>query len=410
MKTQLIFPLLYVLCLTACRSGNSNSATQTTADSLPIVQKNVIPLKYYGHLYCPVVINDSVKGNFIFDTGADNLYVDSLFLARSPLPQQQTSMAMLPGVGSSFQKVKLIRDKYNCQYGPLTLTPPYTVTVNLKPILGKYADGIIGMNFLKDSVFSIDYIKEKIQLLNLKEFSAEGYEKLPISIRKNRIYIQAAIQVAPEKKIKGEFLLDLGNGGSIDLTSHCARENKLAQILPEKIRTYTNWGGIGGASSSYNFRADTFYIGNQKIIKPIADYSNDTRGALSSKNYIGLIGNGILNRFDLIVDIPDSCLYLRPNKNFTLPYNQTSTGFSYVDRTDICDGWIVRALYEGLPAEKAGLQINDIIVKINDKPTKDLSIDEQRKLFKNLGSPYTLTVERGKQLLELTLEKVNLNR
>lgn len=202
MKTGLIFPLLYVFCLTACRSGNSNSATQTTADSLPVVQKNVIPLKYYGHLYCPVIINDSVRGNFIFDTGADNLYVDSLFLARSPLPQQQTDMAMLPGVGSSFQKVKLIRDKYNCQYGPLTLTPPYTVTINLKPILGKYADGIIGMNFLKDSVFSIDYIKEKIHLLNPKEFSAEGYEKLPISIRKNRIYIQAAIQVTPEKKSK----------------------------------------------------------------------------------------------------------------------------------------------------------------------------------------------------------------
>lgn len=410
MKKIFIFSLLYVLCLMACRSGNSDSATQTTADSLPIVQSTVIPFKYYGHLYCPMIINDSVKGNFVFDTGADNLYLDTLFLFQSPLPQKQTGTVMLPGVGSSFQKTKMIRDKYNCQYGPLTLTPPYTVTMNLKPILGRYADGIIGMNFLKDSVFSIDYIKEEIRILDPKDFSTEGYEKLPISIRKNRIYIQAAIQVAPKKKIEGEFLLDLGNGGSINLTNQCARENNLAQLVPEKIRTYTNWGGIGGASSSFNFQADTFYIGNQKIVKPLADYSNDTKGALSSRDYIGLIGNGISDRFDLILNIPDSSLYLRPNKNFPLPYKQTNTGFAYVDRTDICDGWIVRALYEGLPAEKAGLQINDIIVKINDKPTKNLSIDEQRKLFKNLDSPYTLTVERSKQRLELTLEKVDLNR
>lgn len=405
---KILVPLLFCLfSLIACRTGNPKSASGTTTDSLPIAEGTVIPFKYYGHLYFPTTINDSVNGNLVFDTGADDLYLDSLFFEGCPLPQLNVSNAYLPGVGNTAQKVKLIQDKYNCRYGHLTLTPPYTVTLNLKPILGKYADGIVGINLLKDSVFAIDYVREEIRILNPDDFSTEGYEKIPFSIRKNRIHIPAAIQITSGKRIEGEFLLDLGNGGSVDLTSVCAQANNLAETLPEKIRTYTNWGGIGGASSTYNFRTDTVYIGNQKIVEPIIDYSNDTKGALSGKEYLGLIGNNILDRFDLILNIPDSCLYLRPNKNISLPYKQTPTGFAYVDRTDICNGWIVRALYEGLPAEKAGLQIGDILVKVNDKNTKDISIDEQKDFFRNLKSPYTLTVERNKQLLELTLNKVN---
>lgn len=389
MKKLFLCILLCTVCVIACRSQNS-----------------VLPFKYYGHLYCPVVLNDSVKGNFVFDTGADYLYLDTLFLYRSPLPQKNTVNAYLPGVGAKPQKVKMIRDKYTCDYGPLALVPPYTVTIELRSMLGRYADGIVGMHLLKDSVFAVDYVKEEIRLLDPADFSTQGYEKIPITIRKNRIYVKAAVQVTPQKQIAGEFLLDMGNGGALDLTSACAREHDLARIIPEKIRTYTNWGGVGGASSSYVFRADTFCIGDRRIERPVISYSADTKGALSERDYIGLIGNGILNRFDLIVDIPGKCLWLRPNKNISRPYGITTTGFSFVDRTDLYDGWVVRALYEGLAAEKAGLQIGDLILRVNDRDTRDVSIEEQQTFFRDLDSPYILTIERNKQLLKLTLHKV----
>lgn len=398
--------MLYVLCVTACRSGDSKSSAVAT-DSVSLNKGTSIPFKYHGHLYFPVTINDSVRGNFVFDTGGDDLYIDTLFFDHALLPKKNVSVAYLSGIGSELQKVKIVGDRYSCRCGLLTLKPPHTFIMNIRPILGRDADGVVGLNMLRNYIFSIDYIKEEMRILNRNEFSTQGYEKIPFSIRNNRIYLKAAIQVISRKKIEGEFLLDLGNGGSLDLTSYCARINNLNQIVPDKVRTYSNWGGVGGPSSDYRFRIDTFYIGKQKIVKPVISYSNDNQGALSSGEYIGLIGNDIMDRFDLIVNMPDSCLYLRPNQNISMPYQQNFAGFAYVDRTDICEGWVVRALYEGLAAEKAGLQIGDVVIRVNGRNTKDISWHERKYLFSDLQNrPYILAVIRDKHPYYFILNKV----
>ena len=45
---------------------------------------NSIPFIYHSHIYIPVVINDSVECNVIYDTGAAGMFgVDSVFLSHS---------------------------------------------------------------------------------------------------------------------------------------------------------------------------------------------------------------------------------------------------------------------------------------------------------------------------------------
>lgn len=63
------------------------------------------------------------------------------------------------------------------------------------------------------------------------------------------------------------------------------------------------------------------------------------------------------------------------------------------DRTDIYEGWIVNGLYKGGIAEKAGIEIGDIIIAINNRPVKEITWEEQRKGL-NLNGEVEYTVKK----------------
>ena len=70
---------------------------------------------------------------------------------------------------------------------------------------------------------------------------------------------------------------------------------------------------------------------------------------------------------------------------------------AYIDRTDICDGWIVNGLYKGGIAEQAGIEIGDIIIAINNRPVKEITWEEQRKgLGLKVETVYTVKKKDGK--------------
>ncbi len=67
-----------------------------------------------------------------------------------------------------------------------------------------------------------------------------------------------------------------------------------------------------------------------------------------------------------------------------------------IDRTDICEGWIINGLYKGGIAEQVGIEIGDIIIAINDRPVKEITWEEQRKgLGLNGKTEYTIKKRNG---------------
>ena len=67
-----------------------------------------------------------------------------------------------------------------------------------------------------------------------------------------------------------------------------------------------------------------------------------------------------------------------------------------INRTDICEGWIINGLYKGGIAEQAGIEIGDIIIAINDRPVKEITWEEQRKgLGLNGKTEYTIKKRNG---------------
>ncbi len=69
----------------------------------------------------------------------------------------------------------------------------------------------------------------------------------------------------------------------------------------------------------------------------------------------------------------------------------------------------VVAPIEGTPAFKAGILPNDVIVQINNQPTKGLKIDEAvKRILGPVGTKVLLTIQRGQQAQTFKLTRANI--
>ena len=299
------------------------------------------------HIYLKSVFNGK-PANFVFDTGADMVYVDSTFLAGSGLKFSKVGYAMLGGVGGKQQKVKMIFDDAIFNLYGKEYKPKMAPIIQLKPILGDKADGLFGIQGLAGKAIIIDYANEKIGFVNqLSDADIEGFTPVDIEVTANRY--------------------------------------KLSNIKEKFGVTYEN-GGIGGKSSGWNFRAQTTTIASFDINELILEYSTDSGGALSGKSdHIGLIGNKVWERFYVIIDLKNKRLYLKPNSLFNNKSVFNTLGFTFTDRSKTLGYWVVNGIYHGSEAERNGLKGGDRIIEFNGRDVKSISEAEQEVLCENTG-------------------------
>ena len=223
----------------------------------------------------------------------------------------------------------------------------------------------------------------------------DNYTKLEARFEDNRIDVKAKLQIDDKNTLEGWFRMDLGSGSSISLTNEAASSLNLTDA--PKAHFYTQAGGIGGGSDDVTIRAAKFCM-TDTLENLVIDYSLNEKGALSfDRPYIGIIGNEIWSLYDIVIDPKNSSVWVKRN-NDKSTYTQSSvTHMAYIDRTDICDGWIVNGLYKGGIAEQAGIEIGDIIIAINNRPVKEITWEEQRRGLGLKGETvYTVKKKDGK--------------
>ena len=366
-----------------------------------IGQQNRMGMTYYfGHIYLHSKINGH-PAFLIFDTGSPYACLDSTFLAGSGLQYKMIGYAQMGGAGNNQAKVRVIFDELTYTVEEKEYQSLISPIIQLKPIVGDYADGILGIDNMGGKVIAIDYLGEQIGVWDQLGDTA-GFTSIPIRYDNIRIYVPLTVTVREGKTIQGEALMDLGSGGSVSLTSDVAKQYSLNDISP--LLHYTSLhGGIGGESSGCDFRASNVTIGPFTLDSVTMDFSNNTGGALSKGEYIATIGNEILERFDMMIDLAGGRLYLRPNAKFENPFLSPVRGFSSTDRSKTLGYWVVNGLYAQSKAEKAGLRNGDHITAVNGRSVKEISFEERRTLFDGL-SGVTLTIQRGDIFLDIRFD------
>jgi predicted aspartyl protease len=365
--------------------------------------EGAFPIEYRSHIYISGTI-DSIRGDYVFDTGASNLYIDTTHYVNNGFKHHDKFQAKMPGVGEKIPTVLVIRDSVPFRFGSHLYKTNIVPVFQLKPILGDFADGVLGMEYFYNSVLEINYEHEYMKRhKSIDSVNTEGYTQLALTKRDNRLYLPLEVTINDSTQFTGNFLLDLGAGGSVILTRPTAERHQLHNNINNKVRFYTRYGGVGGESTSYSFICQSVRIGDYTFKDVRAKYSTDKTGVMASDKKSGLLGNDLLDRFHLYIDFINNHLYLKPNGHYNDPFDISRLGFSFTDRSETLNAWIVTGFFSGSDAEKAGLQIDDRIVTVDDLAIENLDYRTRSDYFDNADS-LKLGIEHDGKLKHITVK------
>ena len=116
-----------------------------------IASKNDVKFEKDGYFYINSSINDSIKGRFIFDTGANSLYLDSTFISKhTSIIKSALDTARMRGAGATaYKQVLLIKDTIKIKVGSYSHSFTNSPILKLTDINGENIAGIIGNEFIK---------------------------------------------------------------------------------------------------------------------------------------------------------------------------------------------------------------------------------------------------------------------
>ena len=294
--------------------------------------KKNIDIEYDGHIYIKTTLNDSVTGNFVYDTGAPEMIIDNSFKNKNKLVFIKEEDTRMNGIGNETKNVKVISDTINYKIDGRKKKSKKTFLIDLKSILGQKADGILGFKTFENRAHKIDYINKKIFFTK----SHKNYEVLKMILKDDKLYIPINY-IVEKKEYNGNFILDLGSSVTILNSS-----NKIKIDYGSEFEAI---GGVGGKTKGRTIFIDELKFGNLSIYKYPVDISSDKNGALSKNNYDGILGNDILDDFDIIIDLNEKILYLKPNIKNNKHKQYFYKSFSYVNRTNIDRSWLVSYIF-----------------------------------------------------------------
>lgn len=111
---------------------------------------------------------------------------------------------------------------------------------------------------------------------------------------------------------------------------------------------------------------------------------------------MGLIGIGVMKRFDLIFDFPNKKLYFKPNSLFNEHFFSSTTGFTGKYReSDSVAGFIIGNVIENSPASAAGIKPGDIITHLNGLEILSYPDTERNNLFLQDTMELEFKIKRG---------------
>lgn len=367
-----------------------------------------VPFKFYGnHIYVNVAVNgSSTPLSFILDTGAATSVISLKNM--EALKLESTGKIPIRGAGGDVTG-QLLQNADLSVVGLKDFHTPLRVAIplaRLEAIGGTKIDGVLGHEFFRNFTVKIDYQNSQIEVFDRNSFKYQGTgEVLPLIFKGRHPHIAGKVSLNGEEEVAGDFVIDIGSSQSLLLTTKFINENKVLDKLSPVIDLPSLGGGVGGEINASMGRIKTLRIGSLEITNPLTTLSQSRRGAVAgSNNYIGNIGTGILKHFDVTFDYK--------NKEMILEKNTTSFKVQKFNTSGIVarkskENYKIFGLIKNSPATEAGLQVDDILIKINGVPTSQMSLAEIREIFKEEGK-LKLEIKRNNKIFstELKLRKL----
>ena len=333
--------------------------------------------------------------NFILDTGSGAISLDSATVANNNLPHKPSG-----------KKVSGIAGIREVDFSPNnTLTMPGLKIDSLDFYINDYQiltgvygikiDGIIGYSFFKRYIVKVNFDSSMIGVYtpgNIK-YPKRGtilhpaFSALPIQ----RLYLK------DKREINGNLYMDTGAGLCLLLSKQFESDSSFLTFKRKPVSVQVQ--GLGGKKRLLLTVIKKFKIGPYQFRKVPTTILDDEFNALSYPSIIGLIGNDLLRRFNLIINYPGREIHIVANSHYKDDFDYSYTGVNlYFDEGLI----IADDVIEGSPAFFGGLKKDDVIVAVNNNFSQN--IGAYNTLMNVVGRKIDMIVNRGGELTTISFK------
>lgn len=240
--------------------------------------------------------------------------------------------------------------------------------------------GLIGYEFLNNLAVKIDFADSTLTVSKPKNMRLFGKSsKIPISIENQKAYLSAKVIFPDGRKTDEKLILDLGAGHPILLDNEIKKHG-----MPDKFIAANLGVGLNGPIEGFVSRVNEVDIGKYKLKDVLVSLPVDSGlSAANAEHRDGNLGMGILKKFSLIIDYPDSAIYIKPNNTFDEPFEHDMSGLEYFKAGENYDHVIINRVEPGSPADAVGIEPGDEIISINFKEVSKMTLEQIDALFKS---------------------------
>ncbi|WP_421869769.1 aspartyl protease family protein [Marinoscillum sp.] len=357
---------------------------------------------YGDHIFVSVSVDDSEPVDFILDTG-DGLAVLDLDVAKklNLKTDHQSSKTSAQGTISG---ALIEHNKIEINNVKLEEIELYTTDLShLERTIGRNIDGIIGYDLLKNYVVKVDYSDMKIKLYAQQGYKNEGYvEGFKFKLVNYIPTIEASVTLNNGETYTDAFFLNTGAGTTLDFNTPFASKHDVIAKTGEHY-SYPVAGLGDEETMHYEGRIQSLSIGSFDIEQLPIGISQAQHGIQHNKKTAGIIGNGVLKHFNITYDYSSEMVYLEPNANFDKPYPVNASGMNLQYGKGMTAVMIHR-VFEGSPAEMAGIQVDAELLSINGKSVTEMKLPEMREMLMDSGKSVKLKIKQEGKESEVTLD------
>lgn len=317
---------------------------------------------------------------------------------------------------------------------------------DLSSKLGITIHGIIGYRILKDFVVKINYATKKITFYSTETYNYKNCRKcetLDLEFYKLKPYINVGIKLDSftNKITPVKLLIDSGGSDAMWLF-----ENTHPDILTPK-KYFEDFLGEGLSGSIYGKRSiiKGLVLGKFELKYPTVSFpdSLSIANALKFESRNGSLGANILKRFTVIFDYKNYKITLKKGSSFNEPFRYNMSGIELIyngkllvkendntsfglasnnqnsDRNKVVLSYNYKYSFKptykifkvrkNSPAYNAGLEPNDIVIRINGEYTYNLKLEEiVEKFYQKENKKINLVIERNGQNYEYQFRLKNM--
>jgi hypothetical protein len=263
--------------------------------------------------------------------------------------------------------------------------------------MGTPIDGIIGWLILSQYAVRIDYNTMLIEIYDNNKFEYDfGDSGYTLEVQGTTIFTNVTTAFKNGDIFTGKVLVDTGAGNTFYFNTPFAEENDL---LTEMDTYYEREIQSLSTESSHIYAtmlAD-LNIGEYKFSTVPANIAIAETGAFSRSGPMGILGNDVLKRFNVFIDLREKMMYLEPNRLYHDQFEVNCSGLELVT-DDAFQRVIIDHVYAGSPAHEAGLEVGDEIVQINRANVSDSQLPQTRSMLNQDGEEIEILIDRKGEL------------